>query len=119
MDLIMALVHTRSWVDMKPGDKRDALVVFDDDFYELTIYAEEYEEIRTPMGTFNTLVLVPRMEKTEPKGMFRRGSTVKVWISQDERRLPVRFEVDMNVVGSGVATLVSHTLPQSSVAADQ
>jgi hypothetical protein len=46
------------------------------------------------MGFFKTVVLVPRMEKTPPIGMFKRGSTVRVWIeTDDDRRLPVRFEV--------------------------
>jgi hypothetical protein len=62
------------------------------------------------LGEFKTLVLVPRMEKTEPKGMFKRGSTVKVWISQDERRLPVRFQVDFKF-GAGVATLIDYRAP--------
>jgi|UniRef100_UPI00404AD94F hypothetical protein len=106
MDLITSLVQTRSW-NLAPGEKQDALVIFDDDFYELTIYAEAYETLRTPLGEFKTLVLVPKMEKTEPKGMFKRGSTVRVWISQDERKLPVRFEVEFKF-GAGVATLVAY-----------
>ncbi len=107
LDLITSLIQTRTW-NLQPGEKQDALVIFDDDIYELTIYAEKYEDLRTPLGSFRTLKLVPRMEKTEPKGMFKRGSNVSVWISQDERRLPVRFEVEFKF-GSGVATLVEHT----------
>ena len=35
-----------------------------------------------------------RMEKTPPIGMIKRGSTVQVWIETDDnRRLPVRFQV--------------------------
>jgi hypothetical protein len=109
LDLIMSLVQTRTW-DLKPGEKRDALVLFDDDFYELTIYADRYEEVRTPLGKFQTLVLVPRMEKTPPKGMFKKGSAVSVWISQDERRLPVKFQVDFKF-GAGVATLTKYQPP--------
>ena len=123
MDLIMSLVQTRTW-DLKPGEKQDALVVFDDDFYELTIYADGYEEVRTPLGKFRALRLTPRMEKTEPKGMFKRGSEVHVWISQDGRRLPVKFQVDFKF-GAGVATLVDHqvipaiesTTPEAKAAA--
>lgn len=109
LDLITSLIQTRTW-NLKPGEKQDALVIFDDDLYDLTICAEAYEELRTPLGTFRTLKLVPRMERSEPKGMFKRGSKVSVWISQDERRLPVRFEVEFKF-GSGVATLVEHQLP--------
>lgn len=111
-DLIMSLVQTRRW-NLKPGERQDALVIFGDDFYELTIYAERFEEVRTPLGTFNTLVLVPRMEKTPPKGMFKRGGAVRVWISQDERRLPVKFQVDFKF-GAGVATLNGYQPPGAS-----
>lgn len=114
MDLITQLVQTRSW-DLKPGEKRDALVLFDDDFYELTIHAVRYEELRTPLGTFNTLVLEPRMEKTAPKGMFKRGSTARVWISQDERRLPMKFAVEFKL-GTGVATLTRYDAPSAKAA---
>ncbi|MCC6415987.1 MAG: DUF3108 domain-containing protein [Opitutaceae bacterium] len=109
MDLITALVQTRAW-NLKPGEKQDALVIFDDDFYELTIHAEGYEILKTTLGEFKTLVLVPRMEKTEPKGMFKRGSTVKVWISQDELKLPIRFQVEFKF-GAGIATLINYRPP--------
>jgi hypothetical protein len=109
LDLIMSLIQTRAW-NLKPGETRDALVIFDDEFYELTIHADSYEEVHTPLGTFNTLVLVPRMDKTPPKGMFKRGSGVRVWISQDERRLPVKLLVDFKF-GSGVAILVDYQPP--------
>lgn len=113
-DLIMALMQTRTW-NLKAGEKRDALVLFDDDFYELTIHFARYEEVRTPLGKLNTVVLEPRMEKAAPKGMFKRGSKVRVWIAQDERRLPVKFEVEFKI-GTGTATLQSYTAPKSDAA---
>jgi hypothetical protein len=110
MDLITSLIETRVW-DLKVGEKREALVLFDDEFYELTIHAARMEKVRTPMGTFNTLVLEPRMENTAPKGMFKKGSTVRVWIEQDdERHLPVKFEVEFKI-GTGVATLTGYEPP--------
>ena len=115
MDLIMSLVQTRTW-NLKPGEKRDALVLFDDEFYELTIHAEEYEDVTTPLGSFHTLVLVPLMEKTPPKGMFKRGSGVKVWISQDALHLPVKFQVEFKF-GAGVASLERYDLPTAAAGA--
>ncbi len=108
-DLITCLLHARTW-DLKPGQARDALVLFEDEFYQLTVHATGYESVDTPLGTFNTLVLEPRMEKTPPKGMFKRGSTVRVWVAQDARRLPVRFHVQFKF-GSGVATLSAYRPP--------
>jgi hypothetical protein len=110
VDLITALLATRNW-NLKPGEQQDALVLWDDDFYELTIHAELYEDLKTPMGKFKTLLLSPKMEKTPPKGTFKRGNTVRVWIAQDDpRQLPVRFELEFRF-GAGIATLVEHLPP--------
>lgn len=111
-DLMIGLLQTRTW-DLRPGEKRDALVLFDDDFYELTIHMARYEEVRTPMGKFRTIVLEPRMDKTPPKGMFKRGSSVRVWIAQDNHRLPVKFEVEFKI-GTGTALLESYEPPASA-----
>jgi hypothetical protein len=111
-DLILGLVQTRAW-RMKPGDQRDILVLFDDDFYRLTIHADGYEDVNTPLGAFHALVLIPRMEKEPPKGMFKRGSAVRVWIAEDERHLPVRFTVDFKF-GRGTATLIDYRAPTSA-----
>ena len=108
-DLMMGLLQTRSW-NLKPGQKQDALVLFDDDFYELTIHMARYEDVQTPLGKFRTIVLEPRMDKTAPKGMFRRGSSVRVWIAQDDHRLPVKFEVEFKI-GTGTATLEAYEGP--------
>ncbi len=110
MDLITQLVQTRSWT-LQPGEKRDALVLFNDDFYDLTIHAARREEVKTALGTFQTIVLEPRMDRTAPKGMFKRGGSARVWIAyEDPRRLPVKFEVEFKV-GRGVATLTSYEAP--------
>jgi len=113
-DLIMALLQTRTW-NLQPGQSRGALVLFDDDFYELTIHALRYENVQTPLGKFRTLVLEPRMDKTTPKGMFRKGASVHVWIAEDAHHLPVKFEVEFKI-GTGTATLESYTPPADAPA---
>ncbi len=111
-DLILALIQTRGW-DLKAGQSRDALVVFEDQFYNLTIRPEDEPDLLfTSLGVFKATALVPRMEKTEPIGMFKRGSTVRVWITDDDpRRLPIRFEVGFRF-GTGTATLIEYTGPK-------
>jgi len=108
IDLISALVQTRDW-NLKPGEKRDVVVQFGRDFYPLSIYAEGFEEVRTPMGKFKTLVLVPVMEKN-PKGLFERGGEIKVWIAQDGSRLPVKMQLKLNF-GAASLSLSSYTPP--------
>lgn len=108
MDLITCLIETRRW-DLKPGDRIPATVVFDREFYDLEIVAQGYENVHTPMGDFKTLVLVPTMDK-DPRGIFKRGGRVRVWISQDEKHLPVKFEVAMKF-GTGTAVLAEYRPP--------
>jgi hypothetical protein len=105
-DLINCLLQARTW-NLVPGQSRDVLVFFEDDFYPLTIHALRYEEVDTDLGESRALLLEPKMEKVPPKGMFKRGSTVKVWIGQDARHLPLQFQVQFKV-GSGIATLSAY-----------
>ncbi len=105
VDLLSALVQTRDW-HLKPGEKRDLLVQFGRDFYPLTIRAEGYEEVYTPLGTYRTLVLVPRMEQN-PQGVFKKGGEIKVWISQDASNLPVKMQLKLNF-GTAVLMLTDY-----------
>lgn len=108
MDLITTLINTRFW-NIQPGERRPVAVLFDDEFYELVVVAEGIERVRTADGRQPALKLVPQME-AEPKGLFRRGGTVRVWLSADERRLPVRLEVSMKV-GTAIALLTEYQPP--------
>jgi len=111
-DLILALLATRNW-NLPLGSSRDALVIFEDQFYPLTIRPEaEQELVLTSLGLFKATILVPRMEKNPAIGMFKRGSTVRVWIAtEDARHLPVRFEVGFRF-GTGTATIIDYQGPK-------
>jgi hypothetical protein len=100
IDLISALVQTREW-NLQPGQKKEVLVNFTNEFYPLAIYADHYEDVHTSLGTYRTLVLIPRMENN-PKGLFKRGGEIKVWISQGEQKLPVKMQLKLRF---GSATL--------------
>jgi hypothetical protein len=108
IDLISALVQTRDW-SLKPGEKRDVVMQFGRDFYAISLHAVGFEEVRTPMGKYKTLVLVPRMEK-DPKGLFKKGGEIKVWIAQDGSRLPVKMQLKLNF-GSATLSLSSYKEP--------
>lgn len=106
LDFITSLIQTRNW-NIEPGESKPALVLFDDEFYELTITAVEETTIKTPWGRKRALLLVPTMQG-EPKGMFKRGGEVRVWISRDEDPLPLRFDVKV-AVGTAHAVLTDFT----------
>jgi len=48
--------------------------------------------------------------------MFKKDATVRVWISQDERRLPVKFQLGLKY-GTGTAYLTKHTPPAAAAPA--
>lgn len=110
VDLITSLIQGRIW-ELQPGQSREALVLFDDEFYPLLITAEREETLSTASGPRKAILLVPTMPEN-PKGMFKRGGEVKVWVSADKDRLPLRFEVKLKV-GTAYATL-SHYDPPST-----
>jgi hypothetical protein len=112
-DFITSLIQARSW-NLVPGQSHEAVVLFDNEFYTLNITAERIETVETAHGKKSALLLVPRMIGT-PKGMFRKGGEVHVWISDDDARLPVRFEVRLPV-GTAVALLTEHREPAAKVA---
>jgi len=109
IDLISALVQTRDW-NLKPGQKRDVVVQFGRDFYPLSLYAEGYEVVRTPLGRYTALVLVPRMDEN-PKGLFKRGGQIKVWIAEGNH-LPVKMQLRLNF-GSATLLLSEYSPPKA------
>lgn len=64
------------------------------------------EKISTPSGTFDAFVVVPSV--THFSGVFEksRNPTVRIWISDDKNKIPVRIQIKV-VVGSIIFDLVS------------
>ncbi len=64
------------------------------------------ERITTPSGAFDAFVVVPSV--THFSGVFEksRDPTVRIWISDDENKIPVRIQIKV-VVGSIIFDLVS------------
>ncbi|MBP7142988.1 MAG: DUF3108 domain-containing protein [Opitutaceae bacterium] len=109
VDLITALIQTREWIP-KPGDHRSVDVYFGRDLYPVVIRAEQLEKVKTPLGIFNTVQLTPRMETEPPRGVFKRGGEIKVWVSASDNPQPVQMQLKL---GFGTARLVlaEHALP--------
>ncbi len=52
------------------------------------------ERIRVPAGTFNTIVVRPIIKSS---GMFSAGSEAEIYVTDDERRIPVRVKTRMSI----------------------
>ena len=60
------------------------------------------EQIKTELGTFNTIVIKPLLKF---EGIFARTGDMHIWLTDDERRIPVQMKSQVKV-GSFTVTLV-------------
>jgi hypothetical protein len=61
-----------------------------------------HEEIETPLGKFKTVLIKPVMKYN---GIFARTGDIFIWLTDDERRIPVQMKSTVRV-GNITATLV-------------
>jgi hypothetical protein len=64
------------------------------------------ETVKTPAGEFRTILLELRVR--DPR-RYRGDGLIRINLSDDERRLPVRIESAMPIIGNAVLTLESAT----------
>jgi len=67
------------------------------------------ETVKVPAGTFETIKVEPRWKKM--KGVFRKkkGGHIYVWFTKDQRRIPVKVEVDI-FLGKVVGELTGYEI---------
>ena len=115
VDLVTSLVTARRW-QLSPGERREVLVQVDDEFYPLLLRAGGIERVRTARGEFSALVVTPE-PVGRPRGLFRRGGSLKIWLEDSPARLPLRVEVKGRF-GTVTADLVRYEPPRSAVSVD-
>ncbi len=62
--------------------------------YSLNIHVLREETIDTPVGRFDCWVVEPKLMTS---GLFRRTGSLTVWLTRDERRLPVLMKSQIKV----------------------
>ena len=72
------------------------------------------EKVQTPMGTFDTLRVEPKVFGS----LLKRKGRMLIWLSADERQLPVRIKA-MVSVGSITGTLQSVTYQKQNAPSPQ
>jgi hypothetical protein len=73
--------------------------------YELVIDILQEEQITVSAGQFNTIKVQPKLKS---EGVFRRKGELFVWVTNDERHIPVLMKSKVKV-GSFTAELVHYT----------
>lgn len=88
VDILSAFYVTRLR-RFSPGDR--FLLHLNDrgEFQPVRVVALRQENVKIPLGSFPSILL------TTEGGLFRDGGDFRLWISQDELRIPLRFEADV------------------------
>jgi hypothetical protein len=71
-----------------------------------TVRVVRREDVTTDAGVFHTVLLEMRVK--DPRRYHGEG-VIKINLTDDDRRLPVRIESEMPVIGTAVLTLDAHS----------
>ncbi|MGZ9257152.1 MAG: DUF3108 domain-containing protein [Candidatus Binatia bacterium] len=90
-DPVTAVYLARS-VDFKVGDKLYFKIFGGRYQYLLELFVEKKEPVELPSGkTVEAFKIVPRVQNLKKRGYASRLTEAAIWISTDERRLPVKL----------------------------
>jgi hypothetical protein len=101
-DSISCLYAVRNAPALQPGFSQMMTVHHDKKNYRLEVKIEAIEKVRGPWGeteAIRALAIMPF------QGIFLNEGNIRVWFTNDERRIPVRMKARV-VVGSVVADLI-------------
>lgn len=92
-DILGGLYQLRT-LRMQPGQSSTIRMSDGKKASEVRVEAQEWEEVKTKAGNFKTL----RYEAFLFNGvLFERPAKVFIWVSEDEKRLPVQIRLKLNV----------------------
>lgn len=100
-DLIGGFIHLRfiDFSKIKKGDTISIAGFLEDTGYHLKILYKGKETLSTRLGSIPCHVLIPRMPGNR---LFDGEDSIKVWISDDQNRIPVKVEARMFVGSAGI-----------------
>jgi hypothetical protein len=101
-DSISCLYYIRSAPSLQPGFSQVMTVHHDKKNYRLEVKIEALEKIKGPWGEVEAIRALAIMPF---QGIFLNEGNIRVWFTNDDRRIPVRMKAKV-IVGSVVADLV-------------
>ncbi|WKN32576.1 DUF3108 domain-containing protein [Porifericola rhodea] len=96
LDIVGGYYFLRT-LDYEKYDKGDIIKVsgfFDDEIYNLEVKFLGREELKTKLGTFNTVVIAPIIPEND---FFNGKEPVKAWISDDLNKVPLKIQAELGV----------------------
>jgi hypothetical protein len=99
-DIYASFYHVRHQ-PLKPGATFYVNVLDGKKLHRIEIRVLRRERVKVPAGEFDTLVIEPMVA---PEGVFEGKRGVRIWLTDDERRIPVKAQTKVRV-GSVTAVL--------------
>ena len=95
-DVVSALYYARTldFTSMRPGEKTELKNFYKDSTYTLAVKFLGYQKVSVDAGTFDTFLIQPLMSEG---GLFRSEGRILIWLSNDERRIPVKVSTKVPV----------------------
>ncbi len=97
-------LRTIDFSRLQSGQVISTPLFFDDDLYNMTVKYNGTGKINTRFGKINVIKLNPVLPKNK---LFEGENAIRVWVSNDKNRVPVKIEVDFSV-GTAVMELRSY-----------
>jgi hypothetical protein len=105
-DILGGYMFLRSvnYNNMKTGDTLQINAFFENTVYDFAIIFGGREDVKTKVGTFRALKLIPVMPDNK---IFAGENAITLWISDDEHKIPLKIYANM-VVGSAGCELTGY-----------
>jgi hypothetical protein len=98
-------VRTLDFSGFMPGEHTVLHNFYKDKSYELLVRFLGRQELEVEAGTFNTVVVEPLVREG---GLFKSEGRIVIWLSDDDRKIPVRVNTKV-VIGSIDVELQSYS----------
>lgn len=106
-DIMSAFYYARAmdFSEFKPGDGITLNNFYKDKSHELKVNFLGRQQLEVEAGTFNTIVVEPLVKEG---GLFKSEGRIVIWLSDDERKIPVRVNTKV-IIGSIDTELKSYS----------
>ncbi|MEM7550426.1 MAG: DUF3108 domain-containing protein [Bacteroidota bacterium] len=100
-DLPSTILYLRTidYSNMSKGDTIPVNAFYNKKFYDFKIIYLGKDRVKTKLGKINCIKLKPEMPKNK---IFSGKNSLRFWLSDDENKIPVKFEVDMFIGDAGL-----------------
>jgi hypothetical protein len=104
-DVLSSLYYLRTQT-IEPGKEINIDNHTDKKNYPLRVIVYGREKVEVPAGKFNCLVVEPVMRY---EGIFKAKGKIKIWLTDDQYKIPVKMQSEVNLLGSISAKLKKYT----------